>query len=100
MSLLKPVTGNLITRNHSQLGTAYSPEPARVMAERPARTVSTRQHILIVEDSPTQAAGMAFALNKAAFTVQIAQNGLEALEILKTARRDELPDLVCFDYHL
>jgi signal transduction histidine kinase len=43
-----------------------------------------RGHLLIVEDSPTQAALLQHDLERASFTVTYARNGAEALQLLRT----------------
>ena len=49
----------------------------------PNQKTNGRREILIAEDSPTQAAQLAHLLEGRGFTVTIAANGLEALELLK-----------------
>jgi two-component system cell cycle response regulator len=50
-------------------------------------------HILVVEDSLTQAEKLKFILEKNAYRISIAKDGLEALDIIKT----DIPDLVITD---
>ena len=53
-------------------------------------------HILLVEDSPTQAMGMVYALEKAGFQVKWVTTADKALAALSCSP----PDLVITDYHL
>src|SRR5215204_1963638 len=52
--------------------------------------------VLVVEDSPTQAEVLRFFLEDAGFTVEVASNGREALDVL----RRSAPDLVATDLEM
>jgi signal transduction histidine kinase len=60
---------------------------------RAKHTGKEKVHILIVEDSPTQAAKLEHLLSGQGYAVSIAKNGREALEFLK----GEKPDLIISD---
>jgi PAS domain S-box-containing protein len=59
----------------------------------PTEGKNNRIHILIVEDSPTQAEQLAFLLENAGYRVTAAGNGKEALKKLETA----VPNLILSD---
>lgn len=56
-------------------------------------TNNKKVHILIVEDSPTQAARLEYLLAEHGYTVSVRENGREALEFLE----GEKPDLIVSD---
>jgi two-component system, cell cycle sensor histidine kinase and response regulator CckA len=57
------------------------------------RSLSSRGHILIAEDSPTQAQKLTWLLEQAGYEVRTAQHGRQALEMMQ----QQLPDLLITD---
>src|SRR5947208_1958229 len=53
-------------------------------------------HVLVAEDSPTQAEAISFLLEEYGFTVEVAPNGLRALDALKRS----VPDVVATDLEM
>ena len=51
--------------------------------EEPMTRASRGVSVLIAEDSPTQAAELAFLLEESGFEVAVARNGREALELAR-----------------
>ena len=58
-----------------------------------SETVSKKNHVLIVEDSPTQAARLEYLLESEGFEVTVAGHGLDAIEKLK----ERLPSIIVSD---